>query len=184
MSLIGRAARNHPKQVAHREAFRHQLQLIGQPIDVVDSVDDRRTPPSIFLQLHDRHRFTVDAAASDENHLLPLYWTRNDDGLSQDWSGHRVWCNPPYSDLPAWVAKASGSVASGYELVVMLLPANRTEQGWWHEWVEPFRDRGLGITTHFIRGRLRFGRPAGAPIPVGGDRPPFGLVLVTWEVLV
>jgi hypothetical protein len=86
------------------------------------------------------------------------------------WGGERVWCNPPYSVLEPWVSKAWRAVnEESAELVVMLVPANRTEQGWWQRLVEPYRDRGGALTTAFLPDRLRFGRA----IPVKNDRPPF-----------
>jgi phage N-6-adenine-methyltransferase len=166
MSLVGFSARNHPQQV------------------VRDAVDDRRTPRSLFDPLHRIHRFTLDAAASDANALLPRYYTNHTDGLLRSWEGERVWCNPPFSRLAPWLAKAWGSMQNGCELVVMLLPANRCEQGFWQEWVEPYRDTdpvdGILLRTRFLPGRPRFS-PPGAPRPRKGDRPPFGVVLLTWE---
>jgi phage N-6-adenine-methyltransferase len=173
MSLIGFSAQNHPQQVANRRAL--------------DGVDDRRTPPEFWLPLHERHGFTVDAAASSENALLPRYWTRETDALQQSWRGERVWCNPPFSEVPVWVEKAWKAMRDeGAELVVMLLPANRTEQGWWQQHVEPFRDgdpvNGVTLRTRFLRGRVRFIRPDWEK-PAKGDRPPFGVVLLTWDRL-
>ena len=67
------------------------------------------------------------------------------------------------------------------ELIVMLLPANRVEQGWWQDHVEPFRDRpGSPLRVEFLRGRMRFERP-GWVKPKKGDRPPFGNCLLIWE---
>jgi phage N-6-adenine-methyltransferase len=161
-------ASNHPQQVAKRGAD--------------DAANDRRTPLWLFGPLHERHRFTVDAAASAENALLPRYWTRATNGLIQDWTTERVWCNPPFSDLRPWVEKATVAHASGCPLVVMLLPANRTEQGFWHDLIEPKRDRGKGLEVEFIRKRVRFGYPEGWEIPKKGDRPPFGCCLLTWRL--
>ena len=169
MSLVGFRARNHPQQARR------------------DDVDDRRTPREFFERLHAAHRFTIDAAASAENAMLPDYWTREQDAFAQEWGGHRVWCNPPYSEVAAWVEKAW--LAMRFEdcaLVVMLLPANRTEQKWWQWHIEPWRDRdvlvdGIRLTTEFLKGRMRFEHPADHVTPEKGDRPPFGLVLVTWE---
>jgi len=165
VSLVGFRARNHPQQA------------------VKDSVDDRRTPLSLWAPLHAKHAFTVDAAASDANALLPRYWTRETDALAQSWAGERVWCNPPYSRLDSWLAKAWDEMRGGCGLIVMLLPANRCEQGWWQRYVEPQRDRVLDETimldTHFIAGRLRMAPPE-YPTPAKGDRPPFGCVLLTW----
>jgi hypothetical protein len=62
----------------------------------------------------------------------------------------------------------------------MLLPANRVEQGWWQDHVEPFRDRpGSPLRVEFLRGRMRFDRPGWQPGPKG-DRPPFGCALLIW----
>lgn len=81
------------------------------------------------------------------------------DGLEADWYGH-VWCNPPYSDIKPWVMKAWW-VSDGHrtvESVSMLLPGNRTEQKWWQDLVEPYRDRPDSILrVHFLPGRVKFG---------------------------
>lgn len=62
----------------------------------------------------------------------------------------------------------------------MLLPANRVEQKWWQEHVEPVRDRpGSPLTVEFLAGRMRFIRPT-AVIGPKGDRPPFGCALLIW----
>src|SRR4051794_8806538 len=87
-------------------------------------VDDRETTPEVFDPLHARFRFSIDVAAAPHNAKLPRFYTIEDDGLEQPWTGERVWCNPPYSSIEPWCEKAWTSHA---ELVVMLLPANRTE---------------------------------------------------------
>lgn len=160
---------NHPQQVAVHGA---------RP-----DIDDRATTPEVFDPLNDRFRFTVDAAASAENAKLPRYWSVEDDGLAQAWWGERVWCNPPYSNIRPWVEKAwaeTGVQPFAATLVVMLLPANRTEQKWWHDLVEPYRDRGLGLSVEFIPGRLRFLKPGDTVVPPN-SRPPFGCCLLVWE---
>lgn len=184
MSSAGIAPKNHPKQVRTRQS---ELFESG----ALDSVDDRRTPRDVFDPLHAEFRFTVDAAASAENALLPRFWTRSENALHRDWRGDRVWCNPPYSNVPAWVEKARTEMFRGCQLSVLLLPADRTEQPFWHEFIEPFRDRGLGVTARFVRKRIKFGLPPDHPHadkglargrPGGGYRyPPFGCVLVIFE---
>ena len=167
MSLVGRS-----EQRGHRwRNPQHGMTLWGTP-PAVDEVDDRRTPRDLFEPLHLRHSFTVDAAASDVNHQLPRYWTIADDGLAQSWAGERVWCNPPYSQCLAWAEKAHAETAA---LVVMLLPANRTEQRWWQSFVEPYRDRGGRLTAEFLPRRIEFSRPDLERVHV-----PFGCVLLTW----
>lgn len=171
MSVVGYRARNHPQQVAERGA---------RP-----DVDDRATPPEVFGPLQERFGFTVDAAASPHNAKCERFWTVGDDGLAQSWAGERVWCNPPYShpNLGAWTAKAWREwLGDGPpELVVMLLPANRTEQAFWQELVEPYRDMpGSDLHVEFLPGRMRF--LVRGQTWVGPDeRPPFGCCLLIWE---
>jgi phage N-6-adenine-methyltransferase len=188
MSQAGIKPKNHIHQIRTR---RSNLGLFGDP---TDGVDDRHTPRSLFDPLHDRFRFTLDAAASVENALLPRYFTRWSDGLSLSWWDDRVWCNPPYSAIGDWVHKADGEIRGGRcPLAVLLLPADRTEQPWWQQYIEPHRD-GRGdalIRTEFIAKRVKFGLPPGHPDgdkglaqgkKGGGYRyPPFGCVLVIFE---
>jgi phage N-6-adenine-methyltransferase len=169
MSLVGFRAKNHPQQTAQ------------------DCVDDRAILHEHFYPLNAKYRFTIDAAASAENAVLLRYWTKEDDALAQRWTNERVWCNPPYSDMATWVKKAWAEMYNGgCELIVMLVSANRTEQGWWQQHVEPFRDRrtayrGVTLRTEFQATRWRFKWPADRIVPPKGDRPPFGLALLIWE---
>jgi phage N-6-adenine-methyltransferase len=184
MSSAGIAPRNHPKQVRTRQsALLHES-------GALDSVDDRRTPREFFEPLHARFVFTIDAGASPDNALLPRYWTRADNGLAQSWREERVWCNPPYSDVGGWVRKATEEHVLGCPLSVLLLPADRTEQPFWQDYIEPHRDRGLGIRTEFVRKRIKFGLPPDHPDANKGlangrggkyRYPPFGCVLVIFE---
>lgn len=147
----------------------------------VEDVDDRATPAHIFDPLHAKYDFTIDVAASPENAKLLRYYTRETNGLIRPWAGERVWCNPPYSDIPSWVRKAVQETANGCPLVVLLLPANRTEQKWWHELIEPHRDRpGSGIATQFVQRRIAFGAPEPPPgqLKKNENRPKNGSVLV------
>ena len=147
-----------------------------------EKVDDRETPPEVFAEFDKRlGPFTLDVAASAHNTKVPSnYYSIEDDGLSAPWEGS-VWCNPPYSNIRPWVEKAwsewTQSIMAPYR-IVMLLPANRTEQAWWQDLIEPARLDG-SLYVEFIRGRMRF-------IAAGDDeikpnaRPPFGVCLVVW----
>lgn len=184
MSQAGIRPRNHPKQVRVR-----QSELFHES-GGLDSVDDRRTPREFFETLHKEFAFTIDVAASADNALLPRFFSLREDAFRRGWAGERVWCNPPYSAITEWVARANREtrIDCACPLVVMLLPADRTEQPWWQDYIEPFRDRGLGITTRFIRKRIKFGLPPEHPDADkglangktgGGYRyPPFGCVLI------
>lgn len=162
--LVGFASQNHPQQTRYA----------GSNPDV----DDRALPMDDFAMLNDRFRFTVDVAASSDNAKCRKFWTKSDDGLTQSWVGERVYCNPPYSHIRPWVAKAWAERLA--DLIVLLLPANRTEQSWWQKGIEPFRDRpGSVLTTEFLHGRLRFLK-AGQKEIGPNERPPFGCVLCIW----
>jgi phage N-6-adenine-methyltransferase len=146
-------------------------------VDVPYDIDDRATTPEDFGPLDERFHFTIDAAASPHNTKCQRFWTIEDDGLEQSWSGERVWCNPPFSNIAPWVRKAWDEFDA--EMVVMLLPANRTEQGWWQEQIEPYRDRGSRLTVEFLPGRMRFIAPGADRIGTN-ERPPFGCCLLIW----
>lgn len=166
MSLVGFAAGNHPQQTAARGALAE--------------LDDRGTDPQFFADLAARFGpFTLDVAAAEHNAKCQRYYDRHDDGLKLTWRGERVWCNPPYSNLAPWVAKAWAEWP-GSDGIVMLLPANRCEQRWWQDHVERVRDRaGSPLRVEFLPGRMRFERP-GVEIGPKGDRPPFGCALAIW----
>jgi phage N-6-adenine-methyltransferase len=166
MSLVRFAITNHPQQVGKRGPR--------------DTVDERITPQWLFDEIDGQHGFTLDVAANEANRKTVLYFDRERDGLIQSWAGHVVWCNPPYSNIPAWVAKARAEVSAGCRRVVMLLPANRTEQRWWHEHIEPFRDKPESpVAVRFLARRLNFGVP-GNEAGKFNSSPPFGLAVVTF----
>lgn len=109
------------------------------------------TPPELYAALDAVHGFTVDAAASHDNHKHARYWTADDDGLNQSWQGERVFLNPPFGrEIAKWTAKARREVReNGCELVVMLIPA-RTDTTWWHRDVEGIAE------VKFLKGRVRY----------------------------
>lgn len=173
MSLVGFRSSNHPQQVGKRGATDR---------------DNLGTDPALFAALDERFGFTLDVAASSANAKCDRFYTVEDDGLAQPWTG-RVWCNPPYSQIRDWLEKAwrewlkgvRTADATSPELIVILLPANRPEQGWWQDHVEPHRDRpDSPLRTEFLRGRQRFVMP-GAEAIGPNERPPFGCVLLIWE---
>jgi len=123
---------------------------------------DWATPQALFDALDAEFGpFTLDPCASSENAKCERFFTKEQDGLSQEWSG-RVFMNPPYGrSIGAWMRKAFESVETGRaEIVVCLLPA-RTDTAWWHDYCAKGEVR-------FIRGRIKFerdGKSAPAPFP-------------------
>lgn len=114
------------------------------------------TPQVFFDELNREFAFNLDACATPENAKCSKYFTPEIDGLSQDWGGYTVWCNPPYGrEIGKWVKKAAESNA----LVVMLLPA-RTDTKWFHDYIYN------KAQVRFVKGRLKFGDSKNsAPFP-------------------
>ncbi|EFA1500405.1 DNA methylase [Escherichia coli] len=76
--------------------------------------DDWRTPYRLFHSLHREFNFTLDGAATEHDTLLPRF---TDDISRQSWVSEKVFCNPPYSDIPSFLLKASEA-----DLAVFLIP--------------------------------------------------------------
>ena len=157
-------------------------------------LDERYTLPAtieILLGLAGIKRFDLDVAACAESHWANRWYSADSDGLAQSWlekdRASWVFCNCPWSSIPPWVCVARVEIASAPSGsgIVLLLPANRCEQPWWQDFVEPYRDgRGAPriLETHFLAGRTRYGSPGD---PLGGlaGSPPFGSVALIWRVL-
>ncbi len=135
-------------------------------------VDDRpaagdrwQTPADVFEPLNERFRFTVDAAADASSRLVGKHFA---DGLHASWADERVWCNPPYSKIDPWIAKAQES-----EIACYLVPA-RTDRPWFSlAWDRQAHCAQPGWTVDFPLGRVRF---EGA-----GTDPNWASVILTWE---
>lgn len=105
--------------------------------------DEWATPLDVVQEYGE---FDLDPCATPENTKAPRYFTREQDGLAQEWTG-RVWMNPPYGrEIGKWVAKAA---TCGTE-VVCLLPA-RTDTAWFHDYCAKSGE------VWFRRGRIKFG---------------------------
>ena len=117
------------------------------------------TPQDLFDQLNKEFNFDLDVCATKENAKCERYYTKDDNGLIQDWSGN-VWCNPPYGrEIGKWVSKAYLESHKG--VIVMLVPA-RTDTRWFHDWIYKCRS----CEVRFLKGRLKFGKSKNsAPFP-------------------
>lgn len=113
--------------------------------------DQWATPQDFFDALNAEFHFDLDPCADEENHKTPEYFTKDQDGLRQDWSGRRVFCNPPYGRaISAWVEKSFREGHKDDTLVVMLIPA-RTDTRYFHDFIKNRAE------VRFIPGRLKFG---------------------------
>jgi phage N-6-adenine-methyltransferase len=89
------------------------------------------TPQDLFDKLHAQHHFTVDACAQPWNAKLTRFYTPEQNGLLQNYTNERVWCNPPYNKggIEPWVDLALAGFAP---LWVLLLPS-RTDTVWFQK---------------------------------------------------
>jgi site-specific DNA-methyltransferase (adenine-specific) len=68
--------------------------------------DEWATPKDFYDRLNEEFHFTLDPCSSDENAKCEKHYTKEHDGLKQDWTGETVFCNPPYGKgIGAWCQK-------------------------------------------------------------------------------
>ena len=131
------------------------------------ATDEWATPQEFFDELNGEFHFTLDPAASEENHKCETFFTKEQNGLTRRWGGHTVFCNPPYGrEIGKWVQKAWEEHKTNGNTVVMLLPA-RTDTRWFHEFIYGKAE------IRFVRGRLKFGNATNSA--------PFPSMVVVWR---
>jgi hypothetical protein len=147
-----------------KQGASHPFIRPGRPRRAFDR-DSRATPALLLARLDQEFGFTLDPCPFDPSGTAGAsLWGK--DGLRMSWAGQRVFCNPPYSDIAPWLAKADEA-----NVAVYLLPS-RTDVRWWHDAVIH-----RASEVRFIRGRLCFGDNSG-PAPFASivavfDRPRF-----------
>jgi hypothetical protein len=115
------------------------------------------TPQAEFDKLHAEFGFTLDACAIAANAKCDRYFSPEQDGLRQEWSGV-VFCNPPYSQVARWIAKAYEASKAG-ATVVCIVSAS-VDTAWWHAYIKPYAE------YRFPERRWKFGgSPHNAPRP-------------------
>ena len=91
-----------------------------------------RTPPDLWAELCKEFNFTIDICASNENHLLPRYYTKEDNALTKDWSGEIAYIHPLFdSKIGKFVEKAYNTKNL---TAVFLLPAS-THTKYFHDYM-------------------------------------------------
>tara|TARA_R110002020_G_scaffold18458_8_gene64408 strand:+ start:213 stop:689 length:477 start_codon:yes stop_codon:yes gene_type:complete len=113
--------------------------------------DDWSTPSPVFQRFNKEYDFSLDACASKWNAKCSDYYTEKLDGLLRDWVSW-TWCNPPYSQLIRWYAKAYQEAEAGNSSVI--LTAARTDTKAFHEYATK------STRLIFLRGRVKFIDPA------------------------
>jgi len=118
------------------------------------------TPIEFYNKLNKEFNFTLDPSATKENTKCNKFYTILENGLSQNWQGETVFCNPPYGRvLKEWVKKCYEESLKPNTKVVMLIPA-RTDTIYFHKYIYNI------ATIRFLKGRLKFGDSKNsAPFP-------------------
>jgi phage N-6-adenine-methyltransferase len=118
------------------------------------------TPQTFYDKLNKGFGFSLDPCATRGNTKCKKYFTEAQNGLLQDWGGHRVFVNPPYGrNIGDWIKKGLEESTKPHTTVVILVPA-RTDTRWWHDYVMKAKE------VHLVRGRLTFGASTSpAPFP-------------------
>lgn len=119
------------------------------------SNDEWTTPQWLFNWLNSRFEFQLDAAATEDNAKSDNYYSAQHSGVANPWHSP-TFCNPPYSNVGPWVAKAFNEWSRNEVESCLLIPV-RTDQEWWH--------RGIietGARVEFYKGRISFGESVGS----------------------
>ena len=113
------------------------------------SMDIWETPVYFFNLLDKIFHFTLDPCADLKNTKCERFFTKEMNGLLQDWKGEKVFVNPPFSDVKNWVIKCYNEGQKENTIVVMILPS-RTDTQYWHDFI---------MKAHkiwFAKGRVNF----------------------------
>lgn len=123
------------------------------------TTNEWETPQDTFNELNKEFNFTLDPCATKETAKCDKYYTKEDNGLTKDWSNEIVFCNPPYGrEIKKWAKKAYEEAQKG-AIIVCLVPS-RTDTRYWHNYFMKADE------IRFIKGRLKFGNATNsAPFP-------------------
>lgn len=128
--------------------------------------DEWKTPLDFFNKYVGNANF--DPCPGHGDYLLPIpFVNRECDGLAIAWHGTRVFVNPPYSNIKAWVDKSIQELKAKHCNVVLLLVPSRTDTKWFQElWGYYLHNYGISTYFDFIPGRIHFNNAKnGAPFP-------------------
>lgn len=132
--------------------IRTRAMIKARPIAQKDKYE---TPPPLFKKLDDEFHFTLDPCCELHTAKCKKFYTLEDDGLSKDWQGETVFCNPPYSNgnIDKWMEKCYKESLKPNTIIVALVAVS-TSANWFHNWVLNKAE------LRFVERRVRF---VGAP---------------------
>lgn len=151
---------------AHMRRFNRILRM--SEWERVGESDEWYTPPEIFKALG--LEFDLDVASPSSDHWVPArkVFTKNDDGLNQNWHG-LVFMNPPFGGRNGQVPWLEKFINHGNGIAIV---AARTSAKWFQDLI-PKCDAVL-----FPRGKTKFIRPDGTI----GKSPGSGVVIVAMGI--
>jgi len=124
------------------------------------------TPQDFFNKVNEEFDFTLDVCATIDNKKCDNFFSPDQNGLIQEWTGV-CWMNPPYGrEITKWIEKAFYESKKDNTIVVGLLPS-RTDTRWFHNYIYNQAE------IRFIKGRLKFGYETNSA--------PFPNMLVIWR---
>jgi len=100
-----------------------------------DTSDTYPTKPELWRPIADAiGGFDIDPAAGCEpEQIATTTYTKEDDGLQQEWNGN-VWLNPPFSEKLAFYRKAVNEYQCGNADVIVALSPSDTSTEWFQRW--------------------------------------------------
>lgn len=113
--------------------------------------DTWNTPRVFYNNLNKIFSFTLDPCATKTSAKCDKYYTKEDNGLTKDWSGETVFVNPPYTRgaIKKWVEKCYLESRKENTRVVCLIPS-RTDTKYWHRYCMKAEE------IYLVQGRLKF----------------------------
>ncbi len=98
----------------------------------------------------------VDLSASDTNHVLPNYITKEEDLFTKEIT-EDSYLNPPYGrDIERFIQYTFEQHIKN-NVNILLLTFSKTDTKWWHKYIEGRAE------VHFIKGRIQFNDEYGNP---------------------
>lgn len=144
------------------------------------SKDCYGTPKEVFSFMNAEFDFKIDVASSEENKLCKINIDEALNALQCDWlpdpdngvaEWHYAWCNPPYSDIGPWVAKAAEQQKIGVGTVMLVMMDQSA--GWYKEAIKTCQEVRL-----IIGGRLAFIDPVSGKPAAGNNK---GSMFIIWH---
>ena len=121
-----------------------------QHLSSINVNDEYGTPQDLFEDACKKYNLEldIDYAASETNHVLENYFTKQNDAFNFGWIKDG-YLNAPYSKQKEFMHKAYDSHLK-HNINILILAYAKTDTKWWHNYVEGIAE------VHFIKGRIKF----------------------------